>query len=147
MVDPVRDVREGIERLQAVREAVGPDFRICIDLHGIPTPPMAVEFCTAAGPYHPYFVEEATQIEDLDELAHLRSKTPIPLATGERLFTKYGFSERDIRRNDRRCSRLTRSRRRGAVRKHLAFGYGLNKAAATAYADCSKLKWRCPSND
>jgi len=92
VVDPTKDVRDAIERLAAVREAVGPDFRILIDLHGFPTPPMAVEFCARAEEYSPYFVEEATQIEDDDELAHLRSKTRIPLATGERLFTKYGFS-------------------------------------------------------
>ena len=39
------------------------------------------------------FVEEATQLEDLGELAHLRSKTRVPLATGERLVTAYAFSE------------------------------------------------------
>ena len=50
-------------------------------------------FCRRAEEYAPYFVEEATQIEDIDELAFLRSKTSIPLATGERLFTKWGFSE------------------------------------------------------
>ena len=92
VVDPSRDVRDAIARLKAVREAVGPDFRILIDLHGFPTPPMAVEFCARAEQYSPYFVEEATQIEDMDELAHLRGKTRVPLATGERLFTKYGFA-------------------------------------------------------
>jgi galactonate dehydratase len=92
VVDPSRDVRDAIARLKAVREAVGPDFRILIDLHGFPTPPMAVEFCARAEQYSPYFVEEATQIEDVDELAHLRNKTRVPLATGERLFTKYGFA-------------------------------------------------------
>jgi galactonate dehydratase len=93
VIDPVRSVREGIANLRAAREAVGEDFRICIDLHGKATPTMAVDFCRRAEPYHPFFVEEATQIEDLDELAHLRSKTSVPLATGERLFTKYGFAE------------------------------------------------------
>lgn len=92
-IDPVRSVREGIANLKAVREAVGEDFRICVDLHGKATPTMAVEFCRRAEPYSPFFVEEATQIEDFDELAHLRSKTSVPLATGERLFTKYGFVE------------------------------------------------------
>jgi galactonate dehydratase len=92
VIDPVRSVREGIANLKAVREAVGPDFRICIDLHGKATPVMAVDFCRRAEEYGPYFVEEATQIEDLDELAHLRRSTRIPLATGERLFTKYGFA-------------------------------------------------------
>lgn len=93
VIDPVRSVREGIANLKAVREAVGPDFKICIDLHGKATPVMAMDFCRRAEDYAPYFVEEATQIEDLDELALLRSKTRIPLATGERLFTKYGFTQ------------------------------------------------------
>ena len=53
---------------------------------------MAIDFCRRAEEYRPYFVEEATQIEDLEELAHLRASTRIPLATGERLFTKYGFA-------------------------------------------------------
>jgi galactonate dehydratase len=93
VIDPVRSVREGIANLKAVREAVGEDFRICIDLHGKATPAMAIDFCRRAEEYSPYFVEEATQIEDLDELAMLRGMTRIPLATGERLFTKYGFSQ------------------------------------------------------
>lgn len=92
VIEPVRSVREGIANLKAVRQAVGEDFRICIDLHGKTTPTMAIDFCRRAEEYSPYFVEEATQIEDLDELALLRSKTRIPLATGERLFTKYGFA-------------------------------------------------------
>jgi galactonate dehydratase len=92
VIDPVRSVREGIANLKAVREAVGEDFRICIDLHGKATPTMAVEFCARAEEYRPFFVEEATQIEDIDELARLRTSTRVPLATGERLFTKYGFA-------------------------------------------------------
>ncbi len=93
VIERVGSVREGIANLKAVREAVGDDFRICIDVHGKATPTMAVDFCTRAEEYAPYFVEEATQIEDIDELAYLRSKTTIPLATGERSFTKWGFSE------------------------------------------------------
>jgi len=93
VIDPVKSVREGIANLKAVREAVGEDFKICIDLHGKATPVMAMDFCERAAPYRPYFVEEATQIEDLEELAHLRRNTRIPLATGERLFTKYGFAQ------------------------------------------------------
>jgi L-alanine-DL-glutamate epimerase-like enolase superfamily enzyme len=93
VIEPIRSVREGIANLKAVRAAVGEDFRICIDLHGKTTPTMAIDFCRRAEEYSPYFVEEATQIEDLDELALLRGKTRIPLATGERLFAKYGFAE------------------------------------------------------
>jgi len=93
IIDPRQSVREALERLEAVRAAVGPDFDILIDLHGKPTTPMAVEFCVEAERFKPMFIEEATQLEDLNELAHLRSKTRVPLATGERLMTKYPFAE------------------------------------------------------
>lgn len=93
LVQPSFAVREGAKRLEAVRKAVGDDFDICIDAHGQLTTTMAVDFCTRIEELRPYFVEEATQLEDLGELAHLRSKTKVPLATGERSFTKYGFAE------------------------------------------------------
>ncbi len=93
VIEPVRSVSEGIVNLRAVREAVGEAFGVCIDVHGKATPTMASSFCRQAEPLAPYFVEEATQIEDLEELARLRAMTTIPIATGERLFTKYGFSQ------------------------------------------------------
>ncbi len=93
IIDPATSVQEALEQLQAVRAAVGPRFDILIDLHGKATTPMAVEFCRGAEPCRPMFIEEATQLEDLGELAHLRSKTAAPLATGERHVTKYAFTE------------------------------------------------------
>jgi len=92
-VIPSFAVREGARRLEAVRKAVGEDFDIGIDAHGQLTTVMAVDFCTRIEELRPLFVEEATQLEDLGELALLRSKTKVPLATGERSFTKYGFAE------------------------------------------------------
>ncbi|MBL8291858.1 MAG: galactonate dehydratase [Bryobacterales bacterium] len=93
LVVPRFAVREGLRRLEAVRRAVGDDFDICIDAHGVLTTTMAIDFCTGAEAFHPLFVEEPTQLEDLGELELLRSKTKVPLATGERSFTKYGFTE------------------------------------------------------
>ncbi|MCC6589403.1 MAG: galactonate dehydratase [Bryobacterales bacterium] len=93
LVVPSFAVREGLRRLEAVRKAVGDHFDICIDAHGILTTTMAVDFCTGSEQFHPMFVEEPTQLEDLGELELLRSKTKVPLATGERSFTKYGFAD------------------------------------------------------
>jgi galactonate dehydratase len=93
VVVPHFAVREGARRVAEVRKAVGDDFDIGIDTHGKLTTTMAVEFCTRVEELRPLFVEEATQLEDLDELTLLRSKTRVPLATGERSFTKYGFVE------------------------------------------------------
>lgn len=86
-------VRDGIKQLQAVREAVGEDFDILVETHGKPTPPMARDFCKEAEAFHPMFIEEPGQIEDLGEWERLRSHTSAPLATGERLTTKFGFKE------------------------------------------------------
>ena len=86
-------VREGAKKLEAVRKAVGEDFDICIDAHGQLTTVMAIDFCTRIEELRPFFVEEATQLEDLGELELLRAKTKVPLATGERSFTKYGFTD------------------------------------------------------
>ncbi len=93
LVIPHFAVREGIRRLEAVRKAVGDDFDICIDAHGKLTTVMAIDFCTGIEDLRPFFVEEPTQLEDLGELELLRQKTKVPLATGERSFTKYGFTE------------------------------------------------------
>ena len=86
-------VREGARLVESLRKAVGDDFDIAIDAHGRLTTTMAVDFCTRVEELRLLFVEEPTQIEDLGELALLREKTKTPLATGERSFTKYGFSE------------------------------------------------------
>jgi galactonate dehydratase len=92
-VIPSYATREGAKRLAAVRKAVGDDFDIAIDAHGYLTTTMAVDFCTRIEELRPLWVEEPTQLEDLGELELLRQKTKTPLATGERLFTKYGFTE------------------------------------------------------
>ena len=93
VIEPGYAVREGARRVEAVRKAVGDDFDICIDAHGELTTPMAVDFCTRVEELRPMWVEEPTQLEDLGELGLLREKTKVPLATGERLFTKYGFAD------------------------------------------------------
>ncbi|MBM3724835.1 MAG: hypothetical protein FJW40_05370 [Acidobacteria bacterium] len=92
VVRPAYAVREAARRLAEVRKAVGDDFDICIDAHGQLTTVMAVDFCTRIEELRPFFVEEPTQLEDVDELDLLRRKTKVPLATGERSFTKYGFA-------------------------------------------------------
>ncbi len=88
---PELALNDSVARVREIRKAVGEDFDICIDLHGKPTTAFAVEFCRQVEEFRPYFVEEATQAEDFGELQHLRDHTTVPLATGERLFTKYPF--------------------------------------------------------
>jgi galactonate dehydratase len=93
IMQPNRALREGVRKLQEIRKAVGDDFDIAIDAHGRLTTPMAIDFCTRVEELDLLWVEEPTQLEDLGELALLRSKTKTHLATGERSFTKWGLAD------------------------------------------------------
>jgi len=93
VVQSARDVREGAAAVLRMRELVGEDVDILIDAHGLLTPTMAVDFARRVAPAHPLWLEEATQPEDLATLAWVAERSPVPLATGERLFTKWGFND------------------------------------------------------
>jgi galactonate dehydratase len=93
VVNPTRDVREGAAAIGRMRDVVGEDVDILIDAHGLLTPTMAVDFARQVAPARPMWIEEPTQPEDLATLAWVAERSPVPLATGERLFTKWGFND------------------------------------------------------
>lgn len=86
-------VEHVIERFAAIRQAVGKEVDIAIDFHGAVSPQTAGLLIKALEPYQPLFIEEPVQCQNVDVLADLAAKTHIPIATGERLFTKWGFRE------------------------------------------------------
>ena len=87
-------VRQAGERLAAVREAVGPDVDIGLDPHARIFEPMrALEMAAAVQPYRPFFFEEPLRPENIDALAWLAQKSDVPIATGEMLYTSFGFRE------------------------------------------------------
>lgn len=77
----------------AMREAVGKEVDIAIDFHGAVSPQTSGLLIKALEPYQPLFIEEPVQCQNADVLADLARKTHIPIATGERLFTKWEFRE------------------------------------------------------
>jgi galactonate dehydratase len=86
-------VDEVAERFKALRDKFGPGVDIAIDFHGAVEPPTSLLLIKALEPYHPWFYEEIVQPLNVDMMAELAKKTVIPLATGERIFTKWGFRE------------------------------------------------------
>jgi len=86
-------VDEVVERFKALREKQGSGVDIAIDFHGAVEPPTASLLIEALEPYQPWFYEEIVQPLNVDIMAELAKKTSIPLATGERIFTKWGFRE------------------------------------------------------
>ena len=79
--------------MSAMRAAVGDDVDIMIDCHGRHSMANAIEFCRVLAPYRPYFVEEPVPPENVALMAEVRKASPVPIATGERLVTRYQFRE------------------------------------------------------
>lgn len=79
--------------MEAIRRAVGDGIDILVDCHGRHSLANAVEFCRVLAPYKPFFVEEPVPPENVDVMAEVRRATSVPIATGERLVTRYQFRE------------------------------------------------------
>jgi galactonate dehydratase len=80
-------------KMSALRSALGDEIDIMVDCHGRHSLANAVEFCRVLAPYRPYFVEEPVPPENVEVLAEVRKASPVPIATGERLTTRYQFRE------------------------------------------------------
>jgi galactonate dehydratase len=81
------------DRVAAVREAVGPSVDILVEAHakfGVMT---AIQLGKRMEAYRPLFYEEPVSEENISELLEVRSKVNIPIATGERLYTKFPFAQ------------------------------------------------------
>jgi len=82
-----------VARVAALREAVGDGVDIGLDFHGRVSPALAIQLARALEPLRPMFIEEPCLPENVDAMANIASATAVPIATGERLFTKWGFRE------------------------------------------------------
>jgi galactonate dehydratase len=82
-----------VARVAAVRDAVGDDFDIAVDFHGRTSPAVAREACRLLEPLHPFFVEEPVVPELSADLARVCASTTVPIATGERLYSRWDFRD------------------------------------------------------
>ena len=82
-----------VDRFAAIREAAGPEVDIAIDFHGAVSPQTAKVLVKALEPFQPMFVEEPVNCQNVEALAEIAHGTHLPIATGERVFTKWGFRE------------------------------------------------------
>jgi len=86
-------IDEQESRFAEIREKVGDEMDIAIDFHGRVGPDMAIQIIKAIEPYRPMFVEEPCLPENTDAMARISRAVSVPLATGERLVTRYGIRE------------------------------------------------------
>ena len=92
-IDTPAQVDLAASRLAAVREAVGKEVQIGIDFHGRVHKGMAKQLFKALEPSQPMFIEEPVLAENNEILLELSRLSHIPIATGERMYTRWGFKE------------------------------------------------------
>ncbi|SDI21027.1 galactonate dehydratase [Actinokineospora alba] len=91
LLDTPKAVHGIVDRLAAVRDAVGDEFDIAVDFHGRLTIPMARRVLPLLEPLLPMFVEEPLVPELSDHIGEIVRSTSIPIATGERLYSRWDF--------------------------------------------------------
>lgn len=90
-IDSYKKVQAVVDRVASIRDATGNDLEIGIDFHGRVHRPMAKVLAKALEPYHPMFLEEVVLPENWDSFDDIAREVSIPLATGERLYTRWQF--------------------------------------------------------
>ncbi|OUS72205.1 galactonate dehydratase [Paenibacillus sp. MY03] len=92
-IDSYIKIDQVLERVAAVREAVGPYLGIGIDFHGRVHKPMAKILAKELEPFRPMFLEEPVLPENNEALRDIAAVTHIPIATGERMFSRWDFKK------------------------------------------------------
>ncbi|MDY4180782.1 MAG: mandelate racemase/muconate lactonizing enzyme family protein [Pseudoflavonifractor sp.] len=87
------DLKRSVERIAACREAGGPDLDIIVEIHSLLDANTAAELGKALEPYHIMYFEEPTSPENASNFRHIKEKCDLPLATGERSYTRWGFRQ------------------------------------------------------
>lgn len=90
-IDSLEKVDAAVERVASIREKFGNAMSIGIDFHGRVHKPMAKVLAKALEEYHPMFIEEPVLPENEEYFAQIANEVSTPIATGERLYTRWGF--------------------------------------------------------
>ena len=87
------EVRSMVERVAAVRKAIGPDIDLCIDLHARYDVPSACRIAWEMEPFNLLWLEEPIPAENVDALRQVRARSRTPICVGENLYLRWGFRE------------------------------------------------------
>jgi len=90
-IDSHQKIDQVLERVSAIRDAVGPYIGIGIDFHGRVHKPMAKVLAKELEVYKPMFIEEPVLPENNEALRDIATQVSIPIATGERMYSKWDF--------------------------------------------------------
>ena len=89
----MKELRLAADRVRAVREAVGPDVDVLLEIHRRLSPSNAVRLSKMVEEYEPFWFEEPVWAENMTALASATAQINIPTVTGEELYTKFEFRE------------------------------------------------------
>lgn len=90
-IDSFDKITQAVERISAVREVAGKNIGIGIDFHGRVHKSMAKVLAQELEPFHPMFIEEPVLPENNEALRDIANHVAIPIATGERMFSRWQF--------------------------------------------------------
>lgn len=91
MIDSYDKIDAVLERVAAIRESCGRAFGIAIDFHGRVHKPMAKVLAKKLEEFDPMFLEEPVLCENMEAFAEIAAACNIPIATGERLYSRWDF--------------------------------------------------------
>lgn len=90
-IDSYDKIESVVQRVAGIREAAGNQLGIGIDFHGRVHKPMAKVLAKELEPYNPMFIEEPVLSENIEAVREISQTTIIPIALGERLFSRWDF--------------------------------------------------------
>ncbi|MGV7224250.1 MAG: mandelate racemase/muconate lactonizing enzyme family protein [Nitrospinales bacterium] len=88
-----QDEKAAVENVRIVREAVGPDIDILVEVHRRLAPMYAIRLAKRMAEYNPFWFEEPVASENIEALVEVRKRIDLPVVTGETLCTKAAFRE------------------------------------------------------
>lgn len=83
-------MNKSVQIVGAVREAVGPYVDLLIECHGRFNPTTAIQISKELEQFKPMFMEEPCPPDNIESTAYVRKHSKVPIAAGERAYTKYG---------------------------------------------------------
>ncbi len=87
------ELKRALRCIAAVREAVGDDVDLLIEAHGRFDVPTGIRIAQEVAPFKPMFLEEPVPPNNLEALSAVREKSPVAIAAGERLYTRFDYNE------------------------------------------------------
>ena len=93
ILEPVEAIKKTVIEMAKIREAVGPDIEICLDVHTRLDTAHSITLCKQLEPYNPFFIEDPLRSENPGSYKTLERHVNVPIAAGEQWTSKWKFRE------------------------------------------------------